>query len=65
MMDFVIAKIAESNRRWVSEQVNDITDKMMFDVMQKRAKMAITHSNAKLEQKWRDHVKDTECTKKQ
>lgn len=58
MMDFVIAKIAESNRRWVSEQVNDITDKMMFDVMQQRARMDITHSNAKLEQKWREHVRE-------
>lgn len=40
-------------------------DRLMYDVMQQRAKMAITHSNAKLEQKWRDHVKEAECTKKQ
>lgn len=39
-------------------------DRLMYDVIQQRAKMAITHSNAKLEQKWRDHVKETECTTK-
>lgn len=33
-------------------------DKLMSDVMQQRAKMAITHSNAKLEQKWRENIKE-------
>lgn len=33
-------------------------DKLLHDVMQQRAKMAITHSNAKLEQKWREHVRE-------
>lgn len=35
-------------------------DRLMFDVMQQRAKMAITHSNAKLEQRWREHVNGAE-----
>lgn len=32
-------------------------DRLMYDVMQQRSKMAITHSNAKLAEKWREQVK--------
>lgn len=35
-------------------------DRLMYDVMQQRAKMAITHSNAKLAEKWRERIKEEE-----
>lgn len=33
-------------------------DRLMYDVMQQRAQMAITHSNAKLAEKWRERIKE-------